>query len=389
MITIALLAFSLTVSEHAMTCAQTRVAAASAQISFRQLSEAADRARTENRDDEAIRLYKRALAVRPEWEQGLWYLGTLHYGREQYADARDVLRRFVALRPDAGPGWALLGMSEFQTRQYSRALDHLQRAMAQGMGDRADMVQSAFYFAAVVLTRLERYDDSMSMLLRMSSLNQDRQMLIEPAGLAALRMPLLPGEIPEDRRNMVRMTGEAVVSLQTQHYEDADQKFKQLEAAYPNEPGVHFVYGAYLMQLHPDDGIREMKRELQISPYHVLARVRIAEQYLQQEQFDQAMPLAQEAVQLDPRRSSAHMILGEAYVGKGDLTHGIKELEIARDDDPMETRTHWDLLRAFTATGRVDDARREKEEIQRLTTQAAAAHGAAENGTPGDQRAPN
>ncbi len=333
---------------------------------FQQLSRDADLAREENRQD-AIQLYQRALGLKPEWPEGLWYSGTLLYEKERYAESRDTLRRFVALQPDAGPGWAMLGLSEFQTRQYPRALDHLQRAMALGLGDRKEMAHSVFYFVAVLLNRLERYDDSMDMLVRIIAQDENSASLVEPAGLAGLRIPLLPGEIPADRRDLVRLAGGAVVALQTQHYEDADASFKKLLAAYPDEPGVHFLYGAYLMPLHSDDGIRELKRELEISPSHVLARVRLAGEYLEQQKIDEAIRLSQEAVKLDAKRASARMLLGEAYVASGRLPDGIKELESARDADPLTSRIHWDLLRAYTAAGRADDAKHEKEEIEKLT----------------------
>jgi len=344
-----------------------QVAVSTATLQFEQLSQAADRAREENHDDEAIGLYRRALAERPEWEQGLWYFGTLLYEAQDYADARDVLRRFVALREDAGPGWAFLGMSEFQTHEYSRALEHLQRAMALGMGDRTEIVQRVFFYSATLFTRLERYDDSMAMLARMIASDRDPSSLIEPAGLAGLRIPLLPSEIPAGRRELIQMAGAAVVDLQIQHYEDADTAFRRLETAYPNEPGVHFLYGAYLMQLHPEEGIREMKRELEISPSHVLARVRLAAQYLEQQQVDEALPLAEEAAKLDPHLASARMLLGEAYVTKGNLVEGTKELEAAREDDPASSRIHWDLARAYASAGRAEDAKREKEEIEKLS----------------------
>ena len=335
-------------------------------VNFEQLSRDADRARDENRNDDAIRLYKSALVKRPDWEQGLWFLATLEYEKEEYAASRDSFRQFMTLRPDAGPGWALLGMSEFQTREYPRALDHLQRAMAVGMGDRQELAQSVFYFAAVLLTRFERYDDSMDMLVRMLSSDPQISRLTEPAGLAGLRLPFLPAEIPADRRDLVHLAGEAIVASQTQHYEDADTKFKQLVASYPHEPGVHFLYGAYLMQLHPDDGIREMKLELQNSPSHVLARVRLAEQYLTRQENDEALQLAQEAAKLDPKRASPHMLAGEALQAKGDLAGALKEFETSRDDDSLNTRIHWDLMRAYSAAGRTDDAKREKAEIEKL-----------------------
>ena len=235
-----------------------------------------------------------------------------------------------------------------------------------------------FYFVAVSLTRLERYDDSMDMLSKMLASGSDQSLLVEPAGLAALRLPLLPAEIPPDRHELVRIAGRAVVAMQTQHYEDAEANFNELEQSYPKEPGVHFLYGAYLMQLHPEDGIRQMKRELEISPSHVLARIRLADQYLSQQQPDQALVLAEEAIKLDPRRASAHMLAGEALVANGKLADGIKSLETARDLDPLNSRIHWDLMRGYLSSGRTEDAKHEKAEIEKLS-QTASGSGPAQD----------
>ena len=339
--------------------------------SFSQLLQAAERARDENRDEEAIRLFRSALSEQPDSEEALWYLGTLLYEKDQYSDARDVLRQFLTLRPDAGPGWALLGISEFQLRDYPRALDHLQRAMAQGMGDRKELVQAVFYDVAILLTRFERYDDSLDMMLKMlASGSQDSSLpqssLTDPAGLAGLRLALLPTEIPPDRRELIGLAGRAVLAVQTQHYEEAESQFKRLVSAYPDEPGVHFLYGAYLMELHPTDAVPEFERELAISPSHVLARIRLAQQLIAQADFDRALALARQAIKLDPKRATAHMFAGEALLARGDAGDGIKELEIARADDTSVNRIHWDLLRAYAAAGRTEEANREKQEIEKL-----------------------
>ncbi|MGA8086812.1 MAG: tetratricopeptide repeat protein [Terracidiphilus sp.] len=361
-----LLVASLALCAFATPSVTSQKPSAASGMSFNQLLEAAEKARDQNRDDEAIRLFRRAAAEQPESEEALWYLGSMLYEKQQYSETRDVLRRFVTIRPDAGPAWALLGMSEFQLREYPRALDHLQRAMAQGMGDRKEMVQSVFYDVAVLLTRFERSDDSMDMLLKMLASGPPDPALIEPAGLAGLRLPLLPAEIPPDRRALVDMAGRAVVAMQTQHYEEADSAFKQLVAAYPNEPGVHFLYGAYLVQLHPNEAMPEFERELEISPSHVLARIRLADQLITQRDFDGALTLAQQAIKLEPKRPSAHMLAGEALLAKGNVADGIKELEIARADDPNVSRVHWDLFRAYAGADRKEDANREKQEIEKL-----------------------
>jgi tetratricopeptide (TPR) repeat protein len=339
---------------------------AASRQSLDQLLQAAETARDENHIDEAIRLFQRALSKQPESEQALWYLGTLLYEKEQYAEARDVLRQFVTIRSDAGPAWALLGLGEFQLREYPRALDHLQRAMALGMGDRKELVQAVFYDVAVALTREERFDDSMDMLLKMLASGPPDPVLVEPAGLAGLRLPLLPTEVPPDRRELVNLAGRAVLALQTQHYEEADSGFRRLVSAYPKEPGVHFLYGAYLTELHPDDSVAEFERELEISPSHVLARIRLAEHLVAQRDFDRALALARQAIKLEPKRASAHMLAGEALLAAGNAADGLKELETAREDDPSVSRTHWDLLRAYAAAGRKEDAEREKLEIEKL-----------------------
>lgn len=337
-------------------------------LSFDEISREAGRAREENRDDDAIRLYQQALTKRPQWDQGLWYLGTLLYAKEQYSDALDVLRRFMTLHPDAGPGWAFLGLSEFQTRQYAKALDHLQLAMSTGMGDRKDLIDSVFYYVAVLLTRSERYDDSMGLLIAMVKSGQDSKPLVEPIGLAALRLPFLPSEIPADRHEMVRRAGEGVLALEAQRREEAGKLFRGLVEQYPSEPGIHFLYGAFLLDENPEAGIQELKKELDVSPSNVSARLRLAEEYTKQQNPNSALPLAQEAVKLDPKRAAAHMILGEVLIAKEDSAAGIRELETARDQAPQTVRIHWDLLRAYTAAGRSEDAKREKEEIEKLSS---------------------
>ncbi|HTR67322.1 MAG TPA: tetratricopeptide repeat protein [Terriglobales bacterium] len=335
--------------------------------SFSQVSQAAGRARNQGHLSDAIRLYSQALRIKPDWKEGLWYLGAALYDDKQFAQARNVLRRFVAYDPEPGLGWALLGMSEFQTRQYSRSLDHLQRAMAQGMRDQKDLAQSVFYTAAVLLTRFEHYDDSMGLLLALVKSGQPAGPLTEAVGLAALRMPYLPAEIPSDRHDLVNMAGEGTLAIEAQHRDDAERLFREMVAAYPGDPGTHFLYGAYLLGVRPEDGVRELKKELEVSPSNIPARLRLTEEYVKEQQLDLALPLAQQAVKLDRKRAPAHMMLGEVLVAKGDLDAGIRELETAREEEPQTVRIRWDLMRAYLSAGRGQDAAREKEEIEKLS----------------------
>ena len=336
---------------------------------FQKLFAAADHAREQNREDEAIQLYRRALTLNPESEESQWYLGTLLYGKSEFAPARDALRVFVALRPDAGAGWAFLGLSEFQLREYPRAFDHLQRAMLLGVGDEEDLKQSIFYSVSILLTRLERYDESMGMLFAIVNTKKCDDSLIDAAGLAGLRLPILPSEIPQDHRELIRLAGDGVCAAEQGRMDDALKSFTAMKGSYGNEQGVHFLLGSFLMNTRSDDGIAELKRELEISPSHVPARNRLAEQFTKMGQFDDALKLAREAKRLAPSNFSVEISLGEALLAKGDGAEGIKELETAQELAPDNIRVRWDLARAYAAVGRTEDAKREKREIEKLEQQ--------------------
>lgn len=335
--------------------------------SFDEVAKAANDAREAEHDEDAIRLYREGLKLRPIWKEGLWYLSTLLYQHKQYAEARDLLRQFVSVEPKAGPAWAILGMSEYQTHEYERALVHLRHAMQEGLEGRKDLAQSVFYFVSVLLSRFEQYDDSMTMLFAMVKSGSPSDVIVEPLGLAALRLPLLPSEIPPDFRELVRLAGQGSLAIENHNQDETERLFRSMIAAFPNQPGVHFLYGASLMDVRPEDGVHEMKRELEISPSHVPARLRLAEQYIKEQKFAEAQQLAREAVQLAPKNASTHMLLGEALAGTGDVEHSVPELETAQKLAPGSVRTHWDLLRAYSSAGRTADAKHQKEEIERLS----------------------
>jgi len=94
--------------------------------------------------------------------------------------------------------------------------------MAAGMGDRNELIQSVYFDVVVLLTRFERYDESIDMLQRMLRERRARSGAYRtcrarrPALASfALRGAAGPGRTgPSCRR--------AVLDVQTQHYENAE-----------------------------------------------------------------------------------------------------------------------------------------------------------------------
>lgn len=340
--------------------------------SFEQIAQEAQRARDENRDEDAIRLYQQSLKLNGDWDEGLWYLGTLFYETDRFGEARDVMRHFLAQNPNNGPGWALLGLSEYKTREYGRALQHLQRSRTVGLEDRKELANAVFFFEAALLTRAQQYHDSLLLLYQMRGAGQPQESLEEVAGLAVLGYPLLPEEVPAQRKALIRQAGAANFARIDQRRADAEALLRKMVAQYPQEPGVHYQYGLLLLDDRPAEGIAEMEKELAITPSYVPARLRLAEYYLAQSEPAKARPYVDEAIKMEPGNATAHLLLGETLGKTGDDAGSIRELELARELAPKRGKVLWALLRAYKAAGRQSDADRIRAEIENLSEAESA-----------------
>lgn len=327
----------------------------------------AETARKENRIDDAISLYKKGIAIKPAWEEGWWSLGTLHYGRGEFSEARDAFRRLVAIQPNVGAPLAMLGLSEFETKQYDQALSHLRHAADVHAGQEQGIADEANFHLALLLTRYEQYEAAMKILAQFAQRNLNDPRFIEAMGLAALRKPLLPSEsVPTDRQ-LIMDVGRVMYDASALRTTEAGAEFKILVDKYPETPNIHYLYGSFLMFADSNSGLAEMKRELEISPAHVPAMVTIANEYIQRKDFQSALPYAQKATELEPQSFPAHVVLGRIFAEGGlDAERGVHELEMARKLAPTSPQVRIALATAYAKVGRKEDAARERQEFLKL-----------------------
>ena len=117
---------------------------------FAQVSKEAAQAREQERLVEAVKLYREAVRLRPDWKEGWWYLGTMFYDQDRYDEARVALRRFTVLDPKVAAAWAFLGLCEFEGKAYDEALAR-----------RTDSVDT-FYRRAICATELGDFQTAVS-----------------------------------------------------------------------------------------------------------------------------------------------------------------------------------------------------------------------------------
>jgi tetratricopeptide (TPR) repeat protein len=341
-------------------------APSAAPAAFDRISKAATEARARNRVEDAIGLYRQAVKLRPSWAEGWWFLGELLYDQNKYPEARDSLRRLIDIDRTTGPGFALLGLCEYETKEYDRALSHIYQARRLGLGDDPQVRRVVLFHEMLLLTHLRQYESAMLVLVNVVKDGGAGPAVIDAAGLAGLRRPIFPEELPPGDKDLIERTGRAVCAMAERDRAAAETYFAELLAAYPKAPNVHYLYGSFLSATDKDGGLREYLKELELNPKHTEALATVALEYEARGDLDTAITYARRAVEADAQFFGAHAVLGKLLANAGEVEQGIKELEIARQQAADSPQVHFSLATAYALAGRKADAAHEREEFSRL-----------------------
>jgi len=333
---------------------------------FEKLLKQATDARQAERWDEAIGLYARLLKLKPDYVEGYWYQGTAYYTQDNFPRCKESFRKVVSLAPKNGAGYAFLGLCEFGLKEYDRSLQHLLQSRILGIGDVPDLGGVSRYHAAILMSRMEQYEQALETLGEFAGEGNDNPRVIEAMGIATLRMPMLPVETPPDRREMILMAGRASYLMATRNTAAAERAFEQLALRYPETPNVHYAFGVFLLQEKGERAIEELKRELEIQPNHPWSLMQMAFEYLKQGDAAAALPVAKQAVAAAPNAFPARKALGQALLDSGDIDGAIRELQAGLKMAPDSPGLHFTIARAYQRAGRLEDAAREREEFTRL-----------------------
>jgi tetratricopeptide (TPR) repeat protein len=324
-------------------------------------------ARVAGRLDEAVAQYNVALKQTPAWAEGWFFLGSIYYERDQAAPCVAAFRNFVRLQPKTSAGFAFLGLCLYQLKDYGNSLQSLLRAQELGVPNGEQLTNVASYHAALLFTKAENFEKALRILQIFSRDKGDFDpKIIEAAGNAALRRPLLPEELKDEDRELVYRVGRAVMTAADRRSAEAARLLAEVVADYPQAPNVHYVYGSLLLGGDSAQGIAMLQKELELQPGHLPSLVLLALEYLTRGEPALARQHADRAARLAPGNFAAHTALGRALTDLGEIPAAITELELARKLEPTSPQVRIALASAYQKAGRPQDASRERAEFLRL-----------------------
>lgn len=347
------------------------------QPQFDQAAAQANQAREAGNLDEAIELYKKAISLKPKWNEGWWYLATLLYDKDQYAEAAKAFNNSAALNPKVGAPIAMMGLCEFRTGEYDNALAHLIQGRKLGIGENVELAKVMFFHEAMLMVLKGEFEQAERALNKLSYDNVTTEQLFITHGLAVLRLPQLPQQIgmTHKDRELIRQAGYANHLIAQLNASDGQQEYEKLARDYAQIPGVQYAFGRYLLYTQRNDeaATEAFQRELKNSPQHALARLQIAYIKLKNKEPENGVQFAEEAVKLNPRLLLGHYILGRILLDAGETPRAIDELETSQRMAPDEPKIYFALSRAYAKVGRKADADRARQTFARLNAAAEAA----------------
>ncbi len=325
----------------------------------------------DSRPQEAIQLYKQAVAMRPDWPEGWLYMGGALYQAGRYAEATDALRKGIGLAPVFANGWALLGLSESQLDDPDQALADIRKGEDLGLGGNIQFETAVRVRAAQLLIRSSAFDEALAQLQPLSKYPGNPPSVEQAMGLCALASPDDTGQLTPERRAVVDLAGKAAWAFATQHPDVAGAGYRQLLKQYPTEPGVHYAYGLYLMETDMKEALAEFQKEVQNNPKHWPAMLVIASIQIRQGTPEKAIESLHAAMKAVPTkyRWLCHLNLGRANLDANNATAAISELEGAVRQMPSAANAHFFLGEAYRQAGRKADAEREKTEFEKTKVQ--------------------
>ena len=300
--------------------------------SFESLAAKAAAARDAGNPEEAVRNYRAALELRPMWDEGWWYLGTILYDADHFDEAIPALRRVVEMHPTAGPALAFLGLSEFETGDYGSAYAHLLSARQNGFAESPEVEKVALYHLALLSNLQRQFESTTETLAASFGPSHYTDQIRVAMGLALLRVPLLPAQVDPGRDALIHAAGEAAVLAANHQSEAAARSLEQILRDYPDTPYLHYQYALQLEAGgHFPEAEREFRLEAQVSPQSALPWIALAEMFLRRQNAELAVRSAQKAVDAGPRSPAAQRVLAKSLRAAKSVEAAVAAEQHARD----------------------------------------------------------
>lgn len=290
--------------------------------------------------DDAIRQYEAALKTDPVNNAIRLNLALAYYKSARPNQAIPQLKRVVASEPDAKNAYLVLADCYLQTGQDQELIALLQPREQMFDGDLA----YAFLLGTALL-HVERTAEGQKYVDRVFG-----------AGESAEAHLLL-----------------GIAHFGQHDYRAARAELERAIKLNPRLPTAHAIYGRSLMLLgEPDAAERAFRKELEVNVNDFEANLQLGNIRKMAQRFSEASAYLERATTIRPHDLAARKLLASLRLQTGNTEEAVQMLEGIVKEAPEAIDAHVQLATGYNRLKRFDDARREREIVDRLNAEAQA-----------------
>ena len=289
----------------------------------------------------AIGYYRKASAIDPELPGLQINLGLALFKAAQFPDAIKSFSSELKKRPGDPRLTILLGMAHYGMKDYLVAIPYLQRAAEldpQSVALRITLAHSCLWS--------KQYQCALNVCKQILALKSDSA---DAAMLAA------------EALDQIGDKAGAVQALRTSL------------VASPKQPDLHFGLGYLLWTENKwPAAANEFQLEIENNPEHLKARLYLADSWVQQHEFQKALPELEKLVAANESEPIVHRDLGIIYAHSGRNEDAIRELRIAEQYDPEDLESRTRLAKLYQLVAKREEVNAEPVTAWRLPLRSHA-----------------
>jgi tetratricopeptide (TPR) repeat protein len=285
----------------------------------------------QQRDQEAIALYERALRLKPDDSITHRNLGVAYFRAREYKLALPLLQAF-AKETSSFQALNLTGLDLFALDRYSEAAQYLDAAHKLEPRDleTLDMLGKAYL-------RAKNYPAVTGVFSQIMAINPDAAEAHVMMAMADDKLYRADAAIKEFEAALAAdphypgiHTGLGIIYWRNDNIDEAEREFREELSRYPKDPIANCTLGRILRggRNKPAEAIPYLEAALAVNPSYRDALLEMGEARISLEQPAAAIEPLQKAIALDPNDAQAHYILGTALNKSGRPAEGAKQRTI-------------------------------------------------------------
>jgi tetratricopeptide (TPR) repeat protein len=339
--------------------------------------------------------YKELLSLRPQSAEICQNLGLVYHLQNKFQEAIPVFERALTLQPSLWGSSLFLGIDYYKTNQFAKALPALERALRSNPKDAE--TEARFWLGVTHLAlrqfpeaiddlqkRLDRSPNDIEVLYHLLQAHSQYSTELFKQGS---RGDSDPARAYQDQGNVqAGLTGQVlermkkldpnsyrIRQIEGEQFEKQEQYPKALEAyksafdAKPELPGLRFAIGSvYWKTRQFDEAKRWLEDELKRNPHHAMANYQLGNILVYRHNSAEAIPHLEQALFAQPQFMEIHRDLGKAYLQLEQYGKAIDHFKQVAEAEPDDDTIHVLLADAFRKQGRSEEESAEQKIFQEL-----------------------